>query len=99
MEYLVLSTTFTEGNTFFYWESYEQAGIDEKLNEQDPQILGGRAVSELLVGPNYDNLKELLEEEGSLQKILFKRYKQLLSIRINGLHDIFLKSVEFIIRL
>ena len=31
---------------------------------------------------NYDNLKELLEEEGSLQKILFKRYKQLLSIRI-----------------
>ena len=32
---------------------------------------------------NYDNLKELLEEEGSLQKILFKRYKQLLSIRIN----------------
>jgi len=28
-------------------------------------------------------LKELLEEEGSLQKILFKRYKQLLSIRIN----------------
>ena len=27
-------------------------------------------------------LKELLEEEGSLQKILFKRYKQLLSIRI-----------------
>ena len=32
---------------------------------------------------NYDNLIELLEEEGSLQKILFKRYKQLLSIRIN----------------
>ena len=32
---------------------------------------------------NYDNLKELLEEEGSLQKNLFKRYKQLLSIRIN----------------
>ena len=32
---------------------------------------------------NYDNLKELLEEEGSLQKILFKRYKQLLSIRIH----------------
>ena len=32
---------------------------------------------------NYDNLKELLEEEGSLQKILFKRYKQLLSIRIS----------------
>ncbi|MGR3317191.1 MAG: alpha-amylase family glycosyl hydrolase [Candidatus Anammoxibacter sp.] len=32
---------------------------------------------------NYDNLKELLEEEGSLQKILFTRYKQLLSIRIN----------------
>ena len=32
---------------------------------------------------NYDNLKEVLEEEGSLQKILFKRYKQLLSIRIN----------------
>jgi sucrose phosphorylase len=32
---------------------------------------------------NYDNLKELLEEEGSLQKTLFKRYKQLLSIRIN----------------
>jgi glycosidase len=32
---------------------------------------------------NYDNLKELLEEEGSLQKALFKRYKQLLSIRIH----------------
>ncbi|MDR4506743.1 MAG: alpha-amylase family glycosyl hydrolase [Candidatus Brocadiaceae bacterium] len=32
---------------------------------------------------NYDNLKELLEEEGSLQKIHFKRYKQLLSIRIS----------------
>ncbi len=32
---------------------------------------------------NYDNLKELLEEEGSLEKNLFKRYKQLLSIRIN----------------
>ncbi|GJQ60491.1 MAG: sugar phosphorylase [Candidatus Scalindua sp. AMX11] len=32
---------------------------------------------------NYDNLKELLEEEGSLQRVLFKRYKQLLSIRIN----------------
>ncbi len=32
---------------------------------------------------NYDNLEELLEEEGSLQKNLFKRYKQLLSIRIN----------------
>ena len=32
---------------------------------------------------NYDNLKELLEKEGSLQKILFKRYKQLLSIRTN----------------
>ncbi len=32
---------------------------------------------------NYDNLRELLEEEGSLQKVLFKRYKQLLSIRIN----------------
>jgi len=31
---------------------------------------------------NYDNLKELLEEEGSLQKTLFKTYKQLLSIRI-----------------
>ncbi len=32
---------------------------------------------------NYDNLKELLEEEGSLEKTLFKRYKQLLSIRIH----------------
>ena len=31
---------------------------------------------------NYDHLKELLDEEGSLQKTLFKRYKQLLSIRI-----------------
>lgn len=32
---------------------------------------------------NYDNLRELLEEEGSVQKVLFKRYKQLLSIRIH----------------
>ncbi|MCP4267302.1 MAG: sugar phosphorylase [Candidatus Brocadiaceae bacterium] len=32
---------------------------------------------------NYDNLKELLDEEGSLEKTLFKRYKQLLSIRIH----------------
>ena len=32
---------------------------------------------------NYDNLKELLDEDGSLQKIIFKRYKQLLSIRIS----------------
>jgi glucosylglycerate phosphorylase len=31
---------------------------------------------------NYDNLKELLEEEGSLEKTLFKSYKHLLSIRI-----------------
>ncbi len=32
---------------------------------------------------NFDNIKEQLEEDGSLRKILFKRYKQLLSIRIN----------------
>ncbi len=31
---------------------------------------------------NYDNLKDLFEKEGSPQKILFKTYKQLLSIRI-----------------
>ncbi len=32
---------------------------------------------------NFDNIKEQLEEDGSLRKILFKRYKQLISIRIN----------------
>ncbi|MCH9740476.1 MAG: sugar phosphorylase [Epsilonproteobacteria bacterium] len=32
---------------------------------------------------NFDNIKEALEEEGSLRKTLFKRYKQLISIRIN----------------
>ncbi|CAA6816733.1 MAG: Sucrose phosphorylase (EC [uncultured Sulfurovum sp.] len=32
---------------------------------------------------NFDNIKEALEEEGSLRNSLFKRYKQLISIRIN----------------
>ncbi|HHS93163.1 MAG TPA: sugar phosphorylase, partial [Campylobacterales bacterium] len=32
---------------------------------------------------NFDNIKEELEEEGSLRKTLFKRYKQLISIRIH----------------
>jgi len=32
---------------------------------------------------NFDNIKEELEEEGSLRNALFKRYKQLVSIRIN----------------
>jgi len=32
---------------------------------------------------NFDNIKEELEEDGSLRKSLFKRYKQLISIRIN----------------
>ena len=32
---------------------------------------------------NFDNIKEELEEEGSLRNNLFKRYKQLISIRIN----------------
>lgn len=32
---------------------------------------------------NFDNIKEQLEEEGSLRKLLFTRYKQLISIRIN----------------
>lgn len=32
---------------------------------------------------NFDNIKEELEEEGSLRKSLFKRYKQLISIRIH----------------
>lgn len=32
---------------------------------------------------NFDNIKEQLEEDGSLRKILFKRFKQLISIRIN----------------
>lgn len=32
---------------------------------------------------NYDILKELLEEECSFQSIIFKRYKHILSIRIN----------------
>ena len=32
---------------------------------------------------NFDNLTDKLEEDGSLQKLLFKRYKQLISIRIN----------------
>lgn len=32
---------------------------------------------------NFDNIKEELDEEGSLRNNLFKRYKQLISIRIN----------------
>lgn len=32
---------------------------------------------------NFDNIKEALDEEGSLRNTLFKRYKQLISIRIN----------------
>ena len=32
---------------------------------------------------NFDNIKEQLEEDGSLRKLLFKKYKQLISIRIN----------------
>jgi sucrose phosphorylase len=32
---------------------------------------------------NFDNIKEQLDEDGSLRKLLFKRYKQLISIRIN----------------
>ncbi len=32
---------------------------------------------------NFDNIKDELDEEGSFRKILFKRYKQLISIRIN----------------
>jgi len=32
---------------------------------------------------NFDNIKEELEEEGSLRNSLFKRYKQLISIRIH----------------
>lgn len=32
---------------------------------------------------NFDNIKEALDEEGSLRQNIFKRYKQLLSIRIN----------------
>ncbi len=32
---------------------------------------------------NFDNIKEELDEEGSLRNTLFKRYKQLISIRIN----------------
>ena len=32
---------------------------------------------------NFDNIKEALDEEGSLRNNLFKRYKQLISIRIN----------------
>lgn len=32
---------------------------------------------------NFDNIKEELEAEGSLRKSLFKRYKQLISIRIH----------------
>lgn len=32
---------------------------------------------------NFDNIKEELEEDGSLRKSLFKRYKQLISIRIH----------------
>ncbi|MBU1668879.1 sugar phosphorylase [bacterium] len=32
---------------------------------------------------NFDNIKEALDEEGGLRKNLFKRYKQLISIRIN----------------
>ena len=32
---------------------------------------------------NFDNIKEQMDEEGSLRNTLFKRYKQLISIRIN----------------
>lgn len=32
---------------------------------------------------NFDNIKEALDEEGSLRNNLFKRYKQLISIRIH----------------
>jgi sucrose phosphorylase len=32
---------------------------------------------------NFDNIKEALDEEGSLRQNIFRRYKQLLSIRIN----------------
>jgi len=32
---------------------------------------------------NFDNIKETLEQDGSLRKSIFKRYKQLISIRIH----------------
>ncbi len=32
---------------------------------------------------NFDNIKEELDEDGSLRKLLFTKYKQLISIRIN----------------